>query len=395
MKDLKVIIDLWNGWIKWLVLLQDETWLSVLAKEMVKTKGMRKWKILDPEEFVLCLNDLVEQLNTKVGDGFVDNVIVGVSHPECVITRLKESKRILNNIVEPWEINQLSTILMDSAIKTNYEILKIVPVQWIIDEELKVKDPLGMEARKLELTADIFQIPRTYYQQLVDAFVRLDIHVADIIPNILWSADAALDAESKDLGTLLIDIWSNQTSYVIYEEGVVLTHGVLPIGGEDVTKDISIWLQVDINEAEMLKREKWIILLDEKLNNDDGIDKGFLSNIMTARYEEILEYIQQHLIHIQRDSLLAGGVHLIGWASQVLNLHILAKQVFKLACFMGKDKYHNLGDLSENPQFINSLGLHSWSAKFAPIKWSKFSFDKFKISFDWLRWIIDFLKKIF
>jgi cell division ATPase FtsA len=66
---------------------------------------------------------------------------------------------------------------MDSAIKTNYEILKIVPVQWIIDEELKVKDPLGMEARKLELTADIFQIPRTYYQQLVDAFVRLDIHV--------------------------------------------------------------------------------------------------------------------------------------------------------------------------------------------------------------------------
>lgn len=60
---------------------------------------------------------------------------------------------------------------------------------------------------------------------------------------------------------------------------------------------------------------------------------GFLSDIMLARYEEIFEYIQQHLVHIKRDGRLAGGVYLLGGASQAENLPMLARQVFKLASF--------------------------------------------------------------
>lgn len=39
-------------------------------------------------------------------------------------------------------------------------------------------------------------------------------------------------------------------------------YGVLPIGGEDVTKDISIGLQVDIKEAENIKKTSGNILIE-------------------------------------------------------------------------------------------------------------------------------------
>jgi cell division protein FtsA len=101
----------------------------------------------------------------------------------------------------------------------------------------------------------------------------------------------------------LIDIGNNQTSFVVYEEMQPLAYGVIPLGGENVTKDISLGLQVDIKEAEKIKREKGIILFNdtEQIPMDEQIDTQLLSDIIAARYEDIFEKIKQVLIDIERD----------------------------------------------------------------------------------------------
>jgi len=38
----------------------------VLAKEMIKTRGMRKGKILDVEDFAVCINEIVESFSKKL-----------------------------------------------------------------------------------------------------------------------------------------------------------------------------------------------------------------------------------------------------------------------------------------------------------------------------------------
>ena len=144
--------------------------------------------------------------------------MVGVSHPDSVIKRVAEQKRILSSEISHDDIGHLSDVVADSSHRPNYEVIKIIPVVWLIDEETKTKDPLGMEARKLEIIADVFMIPKTYYNNLLDVFSRLDLHVKDIVPNILGLAETSLDFDLKDLGSVLIDIGANQTSYVVYEE---------------------------------------------------------------------------------------------------------------------------------------------------------------------------------
>jgi cell division protein FtsA len=90
-----------------------------------------------------------------------------------------------------------------------------------------VSDPLGMDASRLELVADIFAVPKSFYNSLTELFDKLTLNIADITPNMIVASELLLDFDQKDLGTLLIDIGYNQTSYVVYENGYPITYGVI------------------------------------------------------------------------------------------------------------------------------------------------------------------------
>lgn len=393
MNNIKTIIDIWNGYIKGILLGQEDGETIVLAKDIIKTRGMRKGKILDNEEFAYCINELLESFTKKLGGDFVEEAIVWVSHPDAVVRRMHEWKRILQWQVQYDDIQHLSDVVSDSGAKANYEVAKIIPVQWIIDEKMKVKDPLDMEARKIELIADVFMIPKTFLANLYQAFDMLDVHIVDVIPNILWASEVSLDFDVKDLWTLLIDIGSNQTSYTVYEEWFPILYGVIPIWWEEVTKDISIWLQVDIKDAERIKREKWAMIFDkQKLVEESSVDVGFLSDIMIARYEEIFELINQHLQAVNKDGRLPWWVYLLWWWAKAKNVDMLAKDVFRLAVFPAHDKVMQLGDLSYNPQFVSVIGDYVRANKYQNTK--KRGFD-FNFNFWFIRNIGDFIKKMF
>jgi len=392
MDDLKVVLDIWNGYIKWVVFAQEEWKTVALVKEMVKTKWMRKWKILEIDDFMYSINSVLDSFTKKLWEHFFDEVYVTVSHPDLRIKRITEQKRLLNPIIDKDDVNHLLNVVNDTVWEPNYEIVYTIPVQWIIDEQIKLKDPTGMEWRKLELVADVFMLPKNFYNTIYEAFDKLWLGVVNVVPGILWSVEVALDFDSKDLWILLIDIGNNQTSYSVYEEWYPVLYGVLPIWWEDVTKDISIWLQVDIKEAENIKREKWVIFIWEEKTKDDKIDMAFLSDIIAARYEEIFDNVNKNLRLIWRDWKLPGWVVLIwGWV-KVKNLDKLAKEVFKLATFYGKDRVLNVGEISSNLQFVTLLWTYVWVNKYFENKSRWFSMN---MDFGFVKKITKFFKDMF
>lgn len=390
MQDIKAVFDIWNGYIKWAVFGQDEGKTVLLVKEMVKTKWMRRGKIVDTEDFMNSMNHLIEWFVKKLWWDFIDEVCISLSHPEMIITRIIEQKRVMNETIGNDDIEHLNKVVSDIGQKNNYETLKVVPVHRIVDDHKKEKDPLWLQAKKLEIIADVFMIPKNFYGNIIEIFEKLDLNVIDIIPNILSSSEIALDFDLKDLGTLLIDIGHNQTSYVVYEEGYPLTYGVLPVGGENITKDIGIGLEIDIKDAETVKKEKWIIIFDEKIDKDEEVDIHRVSDIIAARYEQIFEQINKELININKDGRLPGGVILTGGGAKMENLEKLAKHIFKLATFYGKDRQLHLGDLSTNIQFLNTLGAYIRSNKYLEGRKSGI-----QLNFDFLNKAGKFFKNLF
>ncbi len=92
-------------------------------------------------------------------------------------------------------------------------------------------------------------------------------------------------------------------------------------------------MQIDIKDAEKIKTGK--PLTDEEDNQT--LDERFLEEIVTARYEQILEKIHDKLMHLDKDGRLAGGIYLTGQGSGRYNIIPLTKQIFKLATFHAKD----------------------------------------------------------
>lgn len=379
MRDIKAVFDIGNDSIKAIVFGKDNDKDIILARQMEPALGLKKGKILDAEAFTTTINKIVENFSKKLGGDFIEEVVVGVSHPEMLVNRIIEGKRIMQAEVWNDDVDHLSRIVAEIANKNNYETIKIVPVCWIIDEDKREKDPVGLRCKKLELMADVFMIPKNFYTGLIDAFDKVGLGISDMIPNIIAATSISIDYDHKDLGTVLVDIGKNQTSYVIYEDGYPLGYGTIPMGAEDVTKDISIGMQVDIKEAEEIKRTSWMAVITEGLKSDNQLDLIFLSEIINARYEEIFLKVNQHLERIEKDGRLPGGILLIGGGSKMQNVDYLAKQTFKLATFYGKDLMVNVGDLSLNVQFINLLWVYFWSNKYMDIDSRKTSFKTGKI----------------
>jgi cell division protein FtsA len=235
-------------------------------------------------------------------------------------------------------------------------------------------------------------LPKVYYNNLMDVFKKLDIDVRDMVPTILWACEWILDFDLKDLGSLVVDIGANQTSYAVYEEWYPLFYGVIPLWWEDVTKDLSIWLQIDVKEAESLKREKATIGFDKVSQSDETIDMKFMADIVIARYEEIFEIVQEDLVHRNKDWRLPWWVYITWWASKIPDLEYLSKDVFKVASFRAKERHLQIWELHENQQFISLLGLYSRS--------DKYSFRKkrglwFNFDFWFINSIQAFFKKLF
>jgi cell division ATPase FtsA len=49
------------------------------------------------------------------------------------------------------------------------------------------------------MVADIFYLPKVFYQNIVDIFHTLNINIIDIIPNIIANSETLLDVDHKDL----------------------------------------------------------------------------------------------------------------------------------------------------------------------------------------------------
>lgn len=391
MRNIKAVFDIGNDTIKAVVIGNDEWRDIVLAKQIEQTQWLRKGKILDSEGFTSSINKILENFVKKLWWDFIEELFVSISHPELIINRVVEQKRVMRDEISEDDVDHLSRVITEISHKNNYETIKIVPVHRIIDETKREKDPIWMKGKKLELVADVFMIPKNLYNGLLDSFDRIGIKITDIIPNIIAASEIALDYDHKDLGTILIDIGKNQTSYVIYEDGYTLWYGVVPMWWEDVTKDISIGMQIDIKEAENIKKTHGsAIVYKDKIKDDSGLDILFLSDVINARYEEIFNKINKHLHQLDKEWRLAWWVILIWWGSKIGNIDVLSKDIFKLATFYGKDNVLNLWDISSNQLFTNVLWSYLRSNKYTEGRKTSFKFN-----FDIIGSITKFFKELF
>jgi cell division protein FtsA len=137
--------------------------------------------------------------------------------------------------------------------KNGLEILHLVPIEYVLDGHTKIENPIGIAGNNLLVKFHIVSYPITQIKNIETCLKKYQLTVKNYISSPYASALACLTDNEKRIGTLLIDIGAQETSFCIYYNNKFMYNGSVALGGYNITKDISSVLDIDLQTAEKVK----------------------------------------------------------------------------------------------------------------------------------------------
>ena len=343
-------IDIWSAKIRTIIwFFNSENWdgFSVLWVWISSSNAMRKWNILDMDEFKSNLDKSLEEAERMAWEQISWAYISFNSSSYEVL----ESKWIV--AISWWEItaddiDRALDMSKNGVDLPNREVLKVIPERFIVDLEEWIKNPIWMSSRKLEVIANIFSMNINILNNIKKAVTDIWIEVYDIYPNLLSSPEWVLTKRQKELWVVCVDIWASTTWVSVYEEWSLKYSWIIPIGWDNVTNDIALWLRISTLVAEKVKLDYAELY---QWNKDDFNDKEvdfklldiweewnfslyYLSKIVTARYEELLYFIREELKKAWKDWMLPEWAVCVWWWVKIKWFVELWKKVLRLPVFV-------------------------------------------------------------
>ena len=353
--------------------------ISVVGAAEADMEGVAKGVIKSIDEAVSSISNCLEKSERMIGLP-IENAVIGISGSHIVSQPSKGVVAVAkaNGEIQEDDVNRVIEAAQAVAIPPNYEILHIIPFDFNVDNQDKIKDPVGMIGVRLEVNAKIILGLTSQIRNLTTCIYRTGVDIADLVFSILANAESTLTKKQKELGVALVNIGAATTSLIVYEEGNILQAKILPIGANHITNDLAIGLRTHTAVAELVKIEYGQAIARD-INKRDEVDladlaeteqKGtmislkYVSEIIQARCEEILDMINAELRLINRDGLLPAGVIITGGGAKLPQLIELAKKKLGLPAFLGYPLEINSAiDKVNDPEYTQALGLALWGIK--------------------------------
>jgi cell division protein FtsA len=354
-----------------------ENAMRIVGVGTVPAKGIRKGVVVNVGEVTGAINESLA-LAERTSGYEIASAYVGLAgaHISAMNSRGVVAISRGERGIRPVDVERVLEAARAIDIPHNREILHIIPRGFTVDGDDGVRDPIGMQAYRLEVEAHIVTGSTSSIQNLVKCVQNAGIHIDAMVLEPLASGETALTDIEREMGVVLVDIGGGTTDIAIFIEGSIWHTMVLPTGGEQLTNDIAVGLRTPFNKAEAIKIKyghalSHTISPSESVKVDmfgeDGeqlISRQFLSEIIEARVEEICEIVLKEIKRSGYDGLLPAGVVLCGGTSELPGIRDLAREVMGLPARVGMPQnLRGLVETLQSPAFATSVGLLAWGIK--------------------------------
>ncbi|MEK3989484.1 cell division protein FtsA [Robertmurraya sp. FSL R5-0851] len=350
--------------------------LNIIGVGNVKSEGLRKGSIVDIDETVHSIRKAIEQAERMIGME-INKVIVGVTGNHVmlqpchgVVAVSSENREITNE-----DVARVIDAAQVISIPPEREIIDVIPKQFIVDGLDEINDPRGMIGVRLEMEGTIITGSKTILHNTLRCVERSGLEILDITLQPLASGAFALSKDEKNLGVALVDIGGGSTTISVFEHGFLRAASVLPVGGDHITKDISIGLRTSTEDAEKIKTKHGHAYYDHASEEEvfsvpiigsdqhQQFNQLEVSDIIEARTEEIFDLIQNEIRRLGiRD--LPGGYVLSGGVANTQGILELAQVVFQNRVRIAIPDYIGVRE----PQYTTAVGLIKFAYKNAKIQ---------------------------
>lgn len=195
----------------------------------------------------------------------------------------------------------------------------------------QVENPLSKEGERLQVGYWSVHGDSQIVSDSLRVIRGIDLDVSDMIISSIASGAVLLEESEKDNGALVVDIGGGTTDFVLYRKGYIVLTGVVPVGGDHITNDLSIGLRIGRKSAEESKlkdgrayyksadRDEKVWLIGDMTIGDREYPLAAITKIIEARVSEIFDIIKDKLVeadlYVPAD--IASGVVLTGGTSRL------------------------------------------------------------------------------
>ena len=300
--------------------------ISVLAVVKEDSSSfIRKGIVYNINQTVQCIANIVKKLSLALKSE-ISKVYVGVGGQSIQSVRNIIVKDLpADTIVSQEMVNELMDINRNMSYQEQ-EILDAATQEYRVDSQLQL-DPVGIQCSRLEGNFLNILWRKAFYRNLNKCFSSADVAIAEMYLAPLALADSVLTDAEKRSGCVLVDLGAGTTTVSVYYKNILRHLSVIPLGGNNITKDIAS-LQMDEAVAEKMKLRYGCAYTENNeidnslmlpIDDERSVESRKFIEIVEGRLLEIIENVWCQVPSEYADRLL-GGIILTGGGANMKDI---------------------------------------------------------------------------
>jgi cell division protein FtsA len=355
--------------------------MEILAHASVKSRGVKGGTIQNIDQVVNELEHLKHELDAR-SQTRINEVSVNVGSPlvghHWAHHTIFQSNR--EGVFSKHDLEKMVEDVYQTILPSGHTILHVLPFSFEIDDEIIVKDPVGVCGNRMDGTFRVISIDYKALRAIKRCLELSGMKIDELLIQPLSSAKSVVCQEEKELGVCIVDIGAGTTDISIYKDNALVHLSSLPLGADLINKDLQLALSINEKQAEAIKCKLGHAIVDTederailsippiKNGNPRWIPVINIANIIEARMAEILEAVHKEILttHLELES----GIALTGGGAKLSQIDVLCEWICQMPSRIALPNENIVFEDSRHAMdsaFSACLGLayHSLSKKIA------------------------------
>ena len=239
---------------------------------------------------------------------------------------------------------------------------------YAVDDEL-VQNPLWLHGNRLAIEVLTVSVAEHLCTAFRHAAAKAGVEIAGVVLESMGAAHATLSQDERDMGVALLDLGAGTCDIAVFL-GPLRHVEEIPLGGDDITRDLSVVLSIPFREAEQLKcrfgsvscpgeEGDQIVTYHTTSGRTCSLTRQQVSEIIEARQREIFEYVRQAFVNTPTpyNDRLSAGIVLTGGGAALEQIAPLAEEVLGHRVRIGVPQDVIAPATVSDPSYATAIGL--------------------------------------
>ncbi len=337
MRKIYTSIDIGSDTIKFVVGELLDNNINVLAANTIKSKGIRKGLIFDPNLAVNAIKDGIKEINDSLGVP-IKKVIVNVPNYNAKFMFVTGSIDITseNEIITSDDISKVIKNSIYSKLAVDYDLVTVIPAQYLVDGE-RVDKPIGKKGKKLEIKAIMVSVPKKNIYSVLNVVEGAGLEVVEIVLSGLADYYEVRNKSLENKVGAIINLGHETTNVSIINKGKFINTETIQLGGINIEKDLSYIFNINVFDGRILKEKfasshKRFSQLNDVYEAKNTIGETLklnqleVSEVVMSRLKEILEYAKKQILLLTKQNI--GYIIITGGLTEIKAFKNLAFEIF-------------------------------------------------------------------